>query len=244
MFDPTDQQLAIQTILDVAGREGLKALQAAKGGTEVLIPRHPQAGHWMVDVFGAGKAVEISRRLSVFDARGHVTCGVRFYVGLGTTRLQKFKAQLMSEVTDALLSGMMGRDVAIAIQVSERTVRRQLNQLIADGRLLERPRHWTKQRALPAPTVKSELIVETEEALWEIKRALVDEALLKGQSNKTIATSAGVGRTYIRVRRKVLFAAGHLKPGRIDAGNATPHPSPDHSANVGEMVATLSGEVR
>lgn len=220
MFDPTDQQLVLRTIRDVAGEDGLKALMAEKGGTEIWVSLDPGRDHWMSRLFGYEKAQDICRRLTVINADGRRVCNLRCYVSLGKSRHDEFNELVAREISDALLAGLSVRDVVAKVRVSERRVRRQKAVLLDIGllRVAGAPVQ-AEAEAQPLPVVVSgddQAEPHKREVCWEAKAAIVDAGLLEGHSNRRIAADAQVGRSYIRMRRKMLVASGRLRLGRIN----------------------------
>ncbi|WP_129221553.1 hypothetical protein [Lichenibacterium ramalinae] len=200
----------MRTIRDVAGEAGLKALDAEKAGTEVWIPVDPSPDHWMSKVFGHSEAQEICRRLTVIDADGKPSCGLKCYVGFRRSREDEFRENVNREIRDALLSGLSVRETTKLVRVSERQVSRQFAALITEGSIVKTLTPDQSRRT--NATTYSSASKYARKRNWQYKTAEVDALLLERWSNKQIAAKAQVGLPFVRTRRKVLFASGQIKP--------------------------------
>lgn len=106
-------------IAAVAGEDAALAIAAARGGTQVYIPPHPDADHWLSVLVGLKAAQAIADRL---------TCGVGSGIRVELPMGPKGAAARLRAKVDRMLRQVPApseREIALATGYSIRSVRRR-----------------------------------------------------------------------------------------------------------------------
>lgn len=116
----------LQEIADLVGQGVVLAIIAAKGGSEVNIPRRAGPDHWLSRLVGAETAERICAHYRVLDADGHEPGRLRIYVPLANTGVL---TRARAELVRGLEQGLTVRDAARRANLSERTAHRLLGRI-------------------------------------------------------------------------------------------------------------------
>lgn len=171
----------LDTVRDVSGEDGVRAIQELKGGVRVNIPRSVGPDHWLAQALGGVNANRVCHQLAVDDAEGRVIGYPAIVIPLGVRSLVQ-RAKLDAECR--LLAGGAVRMVAAQVGVSERTVWRLRARLVATGQLSRAP-------------------------VNEAGRA-VDDLLLVGHSMREVIRLTGSTRNHVAKRHAKLLGRGLL----------------------------------
>ena len=114
-------------IAEVAGLDAALALAAARGGTQVWIPRRVGPKHWLVEAVGLAAAQAICAHFCVTDADGHAVGRLRMLIPQGPTGVL---AQARQRLARELATGNTGvRSAARKAGLSERAAWRMKAKL-------------------------------------------------------------------------------------------------------------------
>ena len=198
MRDPKDSVLALRTIRAVAGAAGMDALRELKGGTEIWIPVKVTPDHWMSQLFGFEKALEISRRLTIQNADGRDVCNIGVYISRGETAQEEFSRILDEKVIKMLDEGEGVRKIALALRVTEKRVHnlKRALRLAGDRGIViteETAPVPTRQELAPQPaasgtrSIRSEKKAADKREYQEHRRKLFEEDHIRRLNRKNAA---------------------------------------------------------
>lgn len=130
--DPSISRMFMDAVWDIAGEEGVCAVQLARGGTQVTVPRRPKSDHWLCEAIGVEKANAVCRSLWVLNADNQLISYPRTIIPLGFAGLL---ARTLADVDRRLMEGQSARKIAVQIGISERTIWRRRARLVEEGKL-------------------------------------------------------------------------------------------------------------